>query len=150
MKNHEVEILLVEDNEGDAELTIRALRKNHLANKLVHLENGAEALDYIFGEGEYANRDISNLPKMILLDLNMPKVNGIEVLQKLKSDERTKMIPVVVLTSSKEDPDIIKCYKLGVNSYVVKPVEFDSFANAVSELGLYWMVLNQPPVRLTK
>jgi two-component system response regulator len=147
MKNSEIEVLLVEDNMGDAELTIRALKKNNLANKLIHLENGADALDYIFAQGIYANRIIDNIPKVILLDLNMPKVGGIEVLQKIKSDERTKKIPVVILTSSKEDPDIEKCYDLGANSYIVKPVEFDNFVKAVDELGLYWFLLNQPPCR---
>jgi len=145
MKNSEIEILLVEDNMGDAELTIRALKKRNLANKLIHLENGADALEYIFAEGKYANRDLSSMPKVILLDLNMPKVGGIEVLQKIKSDERTKKIPVVILTSSKEDPDIEKCYSLGVNSYIVKPVEFEKFVKAVDELGFYWLLLNQPP-----
>lgn len=143
--NHEIEILLIEDNINDAELTIRALKKNNLANKLVHLKDGAEAIDFIFAEGNYSGRKVENTPKVILLDLKMPKVNGIEVLQKIKADERTKKIPVVILTSSKEDPDIQECYHLGVNSYVVKPVQFEEFVKAVSELGLYWMILNQPP-----
>ncbi len=130
---------------NDAELTIRALKKNNLANKLVHLKDGAEAIDFIFAEGNYSGRKVENIPKVILLDLKMPKVNGIEVLQKIKADERTKKIPVVILTSSKEDPDIQECYHLGVNSYVVKPVQFEEFVKAVSELGLYWMILNQPP-----
>lgn len=143
--NYEVEILLVEDNMSDAELTIRALKKNHMVNNLVHLKDGAEALDFIFGQGDYAGRPMESTPKVILLDLKMPKINGLEVLEKLKADERTKKIPVVVLTSSKEDPDIQLCYSLGVNSYVVKPVDFDSFIKAVSDLGLYWMLLNQPP-----
>jgi len=143
--NQEVEILLAEDNESDAELTIRALRKNNLANKLVHLRDGADALDFIFAEGSYAHRDVQNTPRVILLDLKMPKVNGIEVLEKIKSDSRTQKIPVVMLTSSKEDPDIQTCYKLGVNSYVVKPVTFEEFVKAVSELGLYWMLLNHSP-----
>src|SRR5665647_1785007 len=116
--DHETEILLVEDNMSDAEMTIRALKKNHLANRLVHLKDGAEAIDFIFAEGNYYNRKIENLPKVILLDLKMPKVNGIQVLQKIKSDERTNKIPVVILTSSKEDPDIQECYRLGANSYV--------------------------------
>ena len=145
MMDQEVEILLAEDNESDAELTIRALRKNNLANKLVHLKDGADALDFIFAEGSYAHRDIQNTPRVILLDLKMPKVNGIEVLQKIKSDSRTQKIPVVMLTSSKEDPDIQACYKLGVNSYVVKPVTFEEFVKAVSDLGLYWMLLNHSP-----
>jgi two-component system response regulator len=141
----EVEILLVEDNMSDAEMTIRALTKNHLMNKLVHLKDGAEAIDFIFGQGNYSERNIENSPKVILLDLKMPKVNGLEVLEKIKSDERTKKIPVVVLTSSNEDPDIQECYRLGANSYVVKPVQFDKFIKAVSELGLYWIILNQGP-----
>ena len=143
--DHETEILLVEDNMGDAEMTIRALKKNNLANKLVHLKDGAEALDFIFAEGNYAGRKMEHIPKVILLDLKMPKVNGIEVLQKIKSDDRTKKIPVVVLTSSNEDPDIQECYRLGVNSYVVKPVQFEKFVKAISELGFYWMILNQSP-----
>lgn len=143
--NHLVEILLVEDNMSDAELTIRVLKKNNLANKLVHLEDGQEALDFIFAEGNYSHRKIEDTPKVILLDLKMPKINGIQVLQKIKSDERTKKIPVVVLTSSKENPDIQECYLLGVNSYVVKPVQFEKFFDTISEIGLYWMTLNQPP-----
>jgi two-component system response regulator len=143
--NHEIEILLIEDNMNDAELTIRALKKNNLANKLVHLKDGVEAIDFIFAEGSYSGRKVENVPKVILLDLKMPRVNGIEVLKKIKADERTKKIPVVILTSSKEDPDIQECYRLGVNSYVVKPVQFEQFVKVVSELGLYWMILNQPP-----
>ena len=143
--DHEVEVLLIEDNMNDAELTIRALKTNNLANKLIHLKDGAEALDFIFAQGNYSDRNIGNSPKVILLDLKMPKVNGLEVLRKIKADERTKKIPVVVLTSSKEDPDIQECYRLGVNSYVVKPVDFKAFMKAISELGLYWMILNQPP-----
>jgi two-component system, response regulator len=143
--NQEVEVLLVEDNDSDAEMTIRALKKNNLANRLLHVKDGAEALDFIFCEGEYSRRQIEHTPKVILLDLKMPKVNGIEVLQKVKSDERTKKIPVVMLTSSKEDPDILQCYSLGVNGYVVKPVEYDEFHKAISDLGLYWMIVNEPP-----
>ena len=141
----EIDVLLVEDNTGDAEMTIYALSQNNLANKLLHLKDGAEALDFIFAEGNYADRQIADKLKVILLDLKMPKVNGIEVLQKIRADERTKNIPVVVLTSSKEDPDIQKCYDMGANSYVVKPVEFDAFQKAISELGLYWMIVNQQP-----
>ena len=129
----------------DAEMTIHALRKKSLANRLTHLKDGEEALDFLFGTGKYAGRDINVKPKLILLDLKMPKVDGIEVLEKVKSNSMTKTIPVVVLTSSKEDPDLKKCYELGANSYIVKPVEFESFVNAVSELGLYWMLLNQLP-----
>ena len=143
--NQEIDILLVEDNASDAEMTIDALSQNNLANKLLHVKDGAEALDFIFAEGNYTARKITDKPKVILLDLKMPKVNGIEVLQKIRSDERTKNIPVVMLTSSKEDPDIQKCYDLGVNSYVVKPVEFDAFQKAISELGLYWLIVNQQP-----
>lgn len=141
--NEEIQILLVEDNSSDAEMTINALKKNNLTNNLIHVNDGAEALDFIFGEGDYSDRNVEDKPKVILLDLKMPKVNGIEVLQRIKSDERTKTIPVVVLTSSKEDPDIKKCYALGVNSYVVKPVAFDEFQKAISEMGLYWMIVNQ-------
>lgn len=145
MENGEIEILLVEDNPSDAEMTIRALKKNKIANRIVHLKDGAEALEFFFATGQYANRDVHNRPKMILLDLKMPKVSGLEVLERLKGDPHTKSIPVVVLTSSKEDPDIQKCYSLGVNSYIVKPVGFENFVKIILELGLYWMVLNQPP-----
>src|ERR1044071_1346186 len=141
--NQAIEILLVEDNPSDAKLTIRALQKNNLCNNITHLSDGAEALDFIFAEGKYQGRDIANRPKIVLLDLKMPKVGGIEVLQRIKSDSRTKMIPVIVMTSSKEDVDITQCYKLGVNSYVVKPVGFENFSKAVVEMGLYWMLINQ-------
>ena len=140
-----VEILLVEDNLSDAELTIRAMRKKNLANNLIHLKNGAEALDFIFAKGQYANRNPNHEPKLILLDLKMPKVGGLEVLAAVRSDEKTKHIPVVILTSSKEDPDIGACYRLGVNSYIVKPVEFDNFVEVVSALGFYWLLLNHVP-----
>ncbi|OGU30368.1 MAG: two-component system response regulator [Ignavibacteria bacterium GWA2_35_9] len=143
MENKGVEILLVEDNLNDAELTVRALRKNNITNELIHLKDGAEALDFIFGTGSYKGRDINNRPKVILLDLKMPKVDGIEVLRRIKENDLTKKIPVVILTSSKEDPDIRTCYELGANSYIVKPVEFDNFQKAVSDLGLYWLLLNQ-------
>jgi two-component system, response regulator len=146
MKNDEVEILLVEDNPDNAEMTIRALRKKNLTNNIIHLNDGALALDFIFGTGQFEGRDISKKPKLIMLDLKMPKVSGIEVLEKLKSNDSTKIIPVVVLTSSKEDPDIEKCYKLGANSYIVKPVDFDTFQNTIAELGLYWLLLNQPNI----
>ena len=145
MENAEVEILLVEDNLSDAEMTIRALKKNNISNHIIHLQDGAEALDFIFAGGKYSGRNINHKPKVILLDLKMPKVNGIEVLQKIKSNELTKVIPVVVLTSSKEDTDIKMCYKLGVNSYIVKPVEFDNFSIAITNLGMYWILLNQAP-----
>jgi two-component system, response regulator len=145
MSYHEVDVLLVEDNMDDANLTIRALKKNNLANKLYHLKDGADALDYIFGRGNYNDRNTEINPKVILLDLKMPKVDGIEFLRKIKSNDKTKKIPVVILTSSKEDPDIKTCYELGANSYVVKPVDFESFIKAVSELGLYWLLINEPP-----
>ncbi|MGZ5242558.1 MAG: response regulator [Bacteroidia bacterium] len=144
--NQQVKILLVEDNESDAEMTIFALNNNNLANKLKHVYDGAEAMDFLFAEGEYAERINEDMPKVILLDLKMPKLNGIELLQIIRDDKRTKTIPVVVLTSSKQDPDIKKCYALGVNSYVVKPVEFEDFQKAVSALGLYWMIVNQQPL----
>jgi two-component system response regulator len=140
----EIEILLVEDSASDAEMTIRALKKNNLTNRLLHITNGQEAIDFVFAQGNYSHRQIENVPNLILLDLKMPKINGIEVLEKIKADERTKRIPVVMLTSSREDPDIKKCYGLGVNAYVVKPVEFDAFQKAISELGLFWLIVNEP------
>jgi two-component system, response regulator len=147
MVHSEVEVLLVEDNPNDAELTIRALKKSHFANNIIHLKDGDEALEFIFGKDDAHNAEIEHKPRVILLDLKMPKVGGIEVIVRLKSDDRTKMIPIVVLTSSKEDPDVARCYALGVNSYIVKPVGFDNFLKAVSEIGLYWLLLNQPPIR---
>ena len=146
MKNeNEVEILLVEDNPRDAELALRALKKRHLANHLVWVKDGAEALDYIFGMSADAPQAINPVPKVILLDLKLPKVDGLEVLRRLKGDERTKHIPVVVLTSSREEQDIVQSYRLGVNGYIVKPVDFENFSEAVAQLGLYWLLLNQPP-----
>ena len=145
MESAQVEILLIEDNHQEAELTIRSLKKHNLANRLMHIDDGEEALDLIFSRGKYAgNKDLLN-PKLILLDLKLPKVDGLEILRQIKSDERTKMIPVAILTSSKEEKDIIESYKWGVNSYIVKPVSFESFSGAVSELGLYWLILNQSP-----
>ena len=144
--NEEIDILLVEDNASDAEMTIYALQQNNLASRLLHLKDGAEALDYLFAEGRYSGRSLDTRPRLIMLDLKMPKVNGIEVLQKIRSDDRTKTIPVVILTSSKEDPDIKTCYSLGANSYVVKPVAFDAFEKAIANLGLYWMLFNQHPI----
>lgn len=142
-----VEVLLVEDNSSDAELTIRELKKHNMANNLVHLKNGADALDFIFATGNYASvRDVAFPPKLILLDIQMPKLNGIEVLQKIKAHEKTKLLPVVMLTSSKEDPDIQKCYALGANSYIVKPVNFERFAEAIKHLGFYWLLVNQSPI----
>ena len=142
---NEVEILLVEDNPNDVELTLRALKKHNLANKIHVVKDGAEALDYIFASNAYAYRKIEDRPKVILLDLKLPKVSGLEVLSKIKSDERTKIIPVVVLTSSKEERDLVESYRLGANSYITKPADFDKFVDSVSELGLYWLLLNQPP-----
>lgn len=142
----EVEILLVEDNQYDAEMTVRALKKVNLANKLVHLKDGEEAINFLFGKEQFAERNITNTPKVILLDIKMPKVDGIEVLKQIKLHQATRMIPVVIMTSSKEEQDIVASYSLGVNSYVVKPVEFEGFAKAVSELGLYWLLTNEAPV----
>jgi two-component system response regulator len=145
MSLDEIEILLVEDNPTDAELTMRALKRKNLINKLVWVKDGAEALDFLFAKGEYSDRNVDDLPKLILLDLRMPKVDGLEVLHEIKADARTKRIPVVVLTSSEEDRDIVESYKLGVNSYVSKPVEFDKFIDAVSTMGFYWILINKPP-----
>ena len=147
-KFNEVEILLVEDNMTDAELIIRALRKINLANNLVHVKDGAEALEFVFATGEYADREMKNIPRVILLDIKMPKVDGIEVLRQIRANSETHLIPIVIMTSSKEEQDIIKSYELGANSFVVKPVNFTDFAKAVSELGLYWVLTNQPPVHL--
>ncbi len=147
MATQVVDVLLVEDNPHEAQLTIRSLKKHNLANHLQHVEDGAEALDFIFGKGKYSDRKVATDLKVILLDLKLPKVDGLEVLKQIKSDERTRSIPVVVLTSSKEEQDIVASYKLGVNSYMVKPVQFESFAKAVADLGMYWMFHNQiPPV----
>ncbi len=142
---NQVDILLVEDNPRDAELIIRALKKWNLTNRLFAVEDGAEALDFIFGRGKYVDRGMINHPKIVLLDLKLPKVNGLEVLQAIKTDERTRMIPVVIMTSSHEDPDIKTAYELGANSYVVKPVEFGAFTEAISQVGFYWLLVNQAP-----
>jgi CheY-like chemotaxis protein len=141
----DVEILLVEDNPNDVELTIRALQKQNLANKVFVVKDGAEALDFVFATGTYAARNIENRPKVILLDLKLPKVDGIEVLRRIKADDRTKHTPVVMLTSSQEERDVMDTYRLGVNSYIVKPVDFSNFVHAVSELGIYWGLLNKLP-----
>jgi two-component system response regulator len=142
---NQVEILFVEDNLHEAELTIRSLNKHNLANKLKHIDVGAEALDFIFSRGTYGDRINSPEPKLIILDLKLPKVDGLEILRQLKADEKTKLIPVVVLTSSQEERDIIESYRLGVNSYIVKPVNFESFGKAVADLGFYWVILNHRP-----
>jgi two-component system response regulator len=141
----EAKILLVEDNPYDAELTLRALKKSGLANKLLTFPDGVEALDFLFGQGMYAGRNLAARPKVIFLDLKLPRANGLEVLARIKADERTRMIPVVILTSSQEESDIVRSYDLGVNSYTVKPVDFDKFFQVVEELGLYWLLLNKVP-----
>jgi two-component system response regulator len=141
-----VDILLVEDNPRDAGLTIRAFKKQNLANPIHVVEDGAEALDFIFCRGAHAHRNPCKPPKVILLDLKLPKVDGLEVLKAIKKDERTRVIPVVIVTSSQEDPDIKAAYALGANSYVVKPVDFDAFLDAMTGLGLYWLLVNQPPL----
>lgn len=139
IENTQVEILLIEDNSDDAELTIRALKKRNLANHLLHINDGEKALEYLFDDKN------NNFPKLILLDLKMPKIDGIQVLKKIKEDKNRKVIPVVMLTSSKEERDIVESYNLGVNAYIVKPVQFDKFLEAVDHLGLFWLLLNQPP-----
>jgi len=145
MIENSIEILLVEDNPNDVELTLHALKKNNLTNRVYVVRDGAEALEYLFSSGAYAERDLNQTPKVILLDLKLPKVDGMEVLKRIKADERTRSIPVVVLTSSREERDIVDSYRLGVNSYITKPVDFDQFTEAVRQLGLYWLLLNQPP-----
>lgn len=140
-----IQILLVEDNPGDLALTLRALNKAKIANHVHVARDGAEALDFVFCEGAHAGRDPANVPEVILLDLKLPKVDGLEVLHRLKADPRTRAIPVVVLTSSREQRDLVESYELGVNSYIVKPVDFNQFAEAVQQIGLYWLLLNQRP-----
>ncbi|MFA5012076.1 MAG: response regulator [Ignavibacteria bacterium] len=146
MNSTPVEILLIEDNPSDVKLTLKALQKHNLANKVTVIKDGAAALDFLFAQGVYSDRNFKVVPKVIFLDLKLPLVDGIEVLRKIKSEDITKRIPVVVLTSSKESRDIEECYKLGVNSYVVKPLDFEKFLDAVSNLGLYWVLMNEPPV----
>ncbi|MFN6486031.1 MULTISPECIES: response regulator [unclassified Nostoc] len=141
-------ILLVEDNPDDEALTLRALKKNNIMNEVVVARDGVEALDYLFGKGVYADRDMSLMPHLILLDLKLPKMDGLEVLRQLRTDDRTKILPVVILTSSKEEQDLINGYSLGANSYVRKPVDFSQFSEAVRQLGLYWFVLNESPPRV--
>jgi two-component system, response regulator len=146
MRNYsEVDILIVEDNPNDAEMALRALRTNNLSNNVLVVKDGEEALDFIFARGIYADKNHINRPKVVLLDLKLPKVSGLEVLQEIKSNPDTKIIPVIVLTTSKEENDIIESYRLGVNSYIVKPVDFEKFVEAVRDLGLYWLLLNQQP-----
>jgi CheY-like chemotaxis protein len=145
MPSNEVEILLVEDNPRDVDLTLRAMKKRNLANQVHVVRDGAEALEFIFAEGPYAQRDVNDRPKVILLDLKLPKVDGLEVLRRVKADKRTRIIPVVVLTSSSEERDMVESYRLGVNSYITKPVDFDKFLDCVGELGLYWLLVNKVP-----
>jgi len=142
---NEIEILLVEDNPDDLAMTLRALNKANLSNRIQVARDGVEALDFLFAEGAHAGRGLHHTPKVVLLDLKLPRVDGMEVLRRVKTDPRTKLIPVVVLTSSKEQKDVVDSYQLGVNSYIVKPVNFERFATAVAELGMYWVLLNQPP-----
>ncbi len=142
---NEIEILIVEDNPNDAEMAIRAFKKNNLTNHILVVGDGEEALDFIFSGGKYADREKTNLPKIILLDLKLPKIDGLEVLKIIKANQDTKIIPVIMLTSSKEESDILKSYQLGVNSYIVKPVDFDKFVEAIRDVGLYWLLLNQYP-----
>ena len=144
MKAHEeVEILLAEDSPMDAEMTLRVLTKHHLANRIHWVKDGAEALEFLLCEGAYADRDVHSAPKLVLLDIHMPKVDGIQVLARIKGDERTKAIPVVVMTSSAHDRDVIESYRLGVNSYIVKPIEFGAFAETIGAVGLYWLLTNR-------
>jgi len=138
-------ILLVEDNPDDVELTKRAFNKNHISNKMIIANNGVEALDYLFGKGLYAGREIKDLPILIILDLNLPKINGLEVLKAIRQNEVTKLLPVVILTSSNQEDDVIACYKLGANSYLPKPVDFIEFMETVKLMGIYWLLRNEPP-----
>ena len=142
---HEHVILLVEDNSSDEELTLRALRKSKIMNEVIVTRDGSEALDFLLGKGSYAGRDTNDVPQVVLLDLNLPKISGIDVLRAIRENEATKPLPVVILTSSKEDKDLSACYALGANSYIVKPVDFVQFAESVRQLGMYWLILNQPP-----
>lgn len=141
----QIEILLVEDSPEDAELTLRALRKHNLANRIHHAKDGVEALDFLFARGRYAEQSTLRMLRVVLLDLKLPRMDGLEVLERMRTDPRTKVVPVVVLTSSREDPDVARSYSLGANSYIVKPIEFEEFVKVVSSLGLYWLLLNQPP-----
>jgi two-component system response regulator len=144
----DADILLVEDNPDDEELTLRALKRNNISNPIVVARDGVEALDYLFGTGRYAGRDAGLIPVVVLLDLKLPKMDGLEVLKRLRGDSRTRLTPVVVLTTSREERDIVESYSLGCNSYIVKPVDFDQFIEAVRQLGIYWLLLNEPPPEL--
>jgi CheY-like chemotaxis protein len=142
---NEVEIVLVEDNPNDRELALRALKKNKIANNIVVLEDGEQAIDYLYGRGEFGDRDTNVNPRLVLLDLKLPKMDGLDVLKVIKSDPNKKMIPVVMLTSSKEESDVVESYRLGVNSYIVKPVDFDNFVEAIRNIGFYWLLMNESP-----
>lgn len=148
MNEHTIEVLLVEDNPNEVELTLHALKKFNIINNIFVVRDGAEALDYVYCQGDFKDRNIHKTPKLILLDLKLPKIDGIEVLRNLKGNESTRTIPVVILTSSREEKDIVESYQLGVNSYIVKPVDFNQFAEAVRQIGYYWMMLNMPPSSL--
>jgi two-component system response regulator len=150
MDQQPIEILLVEDNPDDLELTLRSFKKNNIANRIVVVNDGEQALNFLYGRGEYSNRYKSQLPKVVLLDLKLPKKDGLEVLKCMKNDERLRLIPVVVLTSSREESDIAKSYQLGANSYIVKPVDFDQFVKTVQQLGLYWLLINEIPNDIKK
>jgi CheY-like chemotaxis protein len=148
MNNEHSDILIVEDNPNDVLLTIRSLKKHKLANSIIHVSDGQAALDYIFGEGAHQGRNVMEQPRVVLLDLKLPKLDGLQVLARIRADQRTKLLPVVILTSSQEESDLVQSYNLGANSYIVKPVEFENFAKSIYEIGLYWLVLNKPaPVR---
>ena len=145
METNVIDILLIEDNPNDAELTLRALKKNNVANKVHLITDGAEALEFFFAKGKYEGRDVTSTPKVVILDLKLPKVDGLEILKRVKADERLKVMPIVVLISSKEECDVIESYKLGAKSYIVKPVDFNKFAESIKDLGMYWLLLNEPP-----
>jgi CheY-like chemotaxis protein len=148
MNNEPSEILIVEDNPNDVLLTIRSLKKHKLANSIIHVSDGQAALDYLFGEGTHQGRNVMEQPRVVLLDLKLPKLDGLQVLARIRADQRTKLLPVVILTSSQEESDLIQSYNLGANSYIVKPVEFENFAKSIYEIGLYWLLLNKPaPVK---
>ena len=148
MNNEPSDILIVEDNQNDVLLTIRSLKKHKLANSIIHVSDGQAAIDYLFGEGSHQGRNVMEQPRVVLLDLKLPKLDGLQVLARIRADQRTKLLPVVILTSSQEESDLVQSYNLGANSYIVKPVEFENFAKSIYEIGLYWLLLNKPaPVK---